>query len=76
MNTCSHEVLSLAPAAKSRLRCRHCHLTITEDELGSDCCPECLEVHKIRRRDFERVPADDSSLVRYCCEGCGLVIEC
>jgi hypothetical protein len=51
-------------------------LTISEDELGSGCCPECLEVHKIRRRDFEKLNQPDSGKTRYCCDKCGMVIEC
>jgi hypothetical protein len=76
MNSCNHEVMTLAPVQKNRLRCRYCHLTITEDELGNDCCPECLEVHKVKRRDFEKLPAEGSGTVRYCCERCGMMIEC
>jgi hypothetical protein len=76
MKTCKHEILRLVPQKKNRLRCRHCHLTITEDELGTGVCPECFEVHKVQRRDFEEVPAEDSGANQYCCEGCGMVIEC
>jgi hypothetical protein len=60
----------------NRLRCRHCHLTISEDELGRGDCPECLEVHKIGRRDFEKISGEDKETIRYCCENCGTVIEC
>ena len=76
MESCKHEILSLIPAPGARLRCRHCHLTITEEELGSGCCPECLEAHKVRRRDFETIPPQDSPATRYCCERCGMVVEC
>ena len=48
MPACSHEVLTLMPPPGARLRCRHCHLTITAQELGSGCCPECLEVYKVQ----------------------------
>jgi hypothetical protein len=51
-------------------------LTISEDELGSECCPECLEAHKIRRRDFEKLEQEDSGKTRYCCDKCGMIIEC
>ncbi len=76
MNSCKHEVLTLVPIKQSRLRCKHCHLTITEDELGSGDCPECLEVHDIKRRDFETINTGDTTTTRYCCEQCGTVIEC
>ena len=76
MNSCKHEVLTLVQTKQNRLRCRHCHLTITEDELGSDDCPECFEVHEIKRRDFETISTGDSTTARYCCEQCGTVIEC
>ena len=76
MRSCKHEVLTLVPTTGNKLRCRHCHLTITEDELGSGCCPECLEVHKVRRKDFEKLIPNDSGTLRYCCEQCGMVIEC
>jgi len=76
MNVCKHEVLSLLPARRNKLQCRHCSLIITEDELGSGCCPECLEVHKVKRRDFATVIAADSSVTRYCCDHCGMIIDC
>jgi hypothetical protein len=76
MSTCTHEVLTLVAVKGNKLRCRHCHLTISEDELGSECCPECLEAHKIRRRDFEKLEQDDSGKTRYCCAKCGMIIEC
>jgi len=76
MSPCKHEVLTLVPVKNKRLRCRHCHLTISEDELGSGNCPECLEVHGVGRRDFEKIIAAARERTRYCCEGCGTVIEC
>ena len=76
MSSCKHEVLTLAPAPQNRLRCRHCHLTITEEELGNGDCPECLEVHEVKRRDFEIVTSQNKKTARYCCEQCGAVIEC
>lgn len=76
MPVCRHETLTLIVEKNNRLRCRHCHLTIDEDELGSGCCPECLEAHNIRRRDFERLnPAADGQ-TRYCCSACGLIVAC
>jgi len=76
MKSCKHEVLTLMQPKKTRLRCMHCHLTITEEELGSGCCPECLDVHKARRKDFEKIDGPDTGTTRYCCEKCGLVVEC
>lgn len=76
MESCKHEVLTMVAAKSSRVRCRHCHLTITEEELGSSCCPECLEVYKVRRKDFEKISTPGSESIRYCCESCGLVVEC
>lgn len=76
MDSCKHEILTLVQVKKKRLRCRHCHLTISADELGNGCCPECRDVHKIRRRDFDQLAEDDKDTTRYCCERCGLVVEC
>jgi rubrerythrin len=59
----------------NRLRCRHCHLTISEDELGSGDCPECLEAHKIKRRDFEQVVEQNNPTTRYYCERCGTIVD-
>jgi Zn finger protein HypA/HybF involved in hydrogenase expression len=75
MPSCKHEVLTLVPMKSNRLRCRHCHLTISEDELGNGDCPECLEVHKIKRRDFEHMNEPESSATRYYCERCGAVVD-
>ena len=74
MSTCRHEILTLVPPPGARLRCRHCHLTITEHELGDGCCPECLEADKIKRRDFEKLDSPESISVRYRCETCGMVV--
>ena len=76
MHPCKHDVLTLVPTKNNRLRCKHCHLTISEDELGSGDCPECLEVHKIGRRDFEKISNPDTETIHYCCEHCGTFIEC
>lgn len=76
MESCKHEVLVLAPVQSSKVRCRHCHLTISEEELGDGCCPECLEAYKVRRRDFDKITTPDTGTTRYCCERCGLIVEC
>jgi hypothetical protein len=75
MSTCTHEILTLLPAPSPRLQCRHCHLTITESELGDNCCPECLESRKVRCRDFDTVDAAEGAAVRYRCESCGILVE-
>jgi hypothetical protein len=75
MPFCNHEILTLLPPAGARLRCRHCHLTITAGELDAGCCPECLEVHGQRRYDFEEVPSDSEGRTRYRCEACGLILD-
>jgi len=75
MSVCSHKVLTLMPPAQPRLRCRHCHLTISVSELGSGCCPECLEVNKRRTYDFEEISDSTAGLTRYRCEACGLIFD-
>jgi hypothetical protein len=75
MESCKHEVLTLVKIKSNKMRCMRCHLIITEDELGSGCCPECLEVHKVKHRDFEKIIETHEETIRYCCESCGMVIE-
>ncbi len=75
MPACKHEVLTLMPLPEARVRCRHCHLTISAQELGSGCCPECLEVYGLRRSDFEEVRADSEGRTRYRCDACGLILD-
>ena len=75
-DSCKHEVLRMVADTGRKVRCRHCHLVITEAELDGNCCPECLDVHKVGRRDFEALVPDGNTTVRYCCEDCGIVIEC
>jgi hypothetical protein len=74
--SCKHDVLVLVPVKSNKLRCTHCHLVITEDELGSSYCPECFEACKKKRRDFEKFTEKSSGSTRYCCERCGMIIEC
>ncbi len=76
MSSCRHEILALVPAPKNRLRCTHCHLVISEEELGSGCCPECLESRNIRCRDFEEMLPSGNTSVQYRCEHCGMIVEC
>jgi len=75
MESCRHLHLVLLPKQKSRLRCSHCHLTITADELQGRCCPECFEGSGSKRYDFEEIPAADQEMTRYQCEQCGAIIE-
>jgi predicted RNA-binding Zn-ribbon protein involved in translation (DUF1610 family) len=57
-----------------KLRCGHCHLTINEEELETDFCPECWESEKIRRRNFEEIIKEDSDTDQYRCEKCGILV--
>lgn len=74
MNACAHESLELLPSV-DRVRCVRCHLTISIEELGEDCCPECFEEAGIEHRDFEPVADPEPGVVRYRCESCGVIIE-
>ncbi len=76
MSSCKHEILTLVQIKNNKLRCRHCHLTISADELSNGCCPECLDVHKVRRRDFDEIVEVGKDTIRYCCERCGMVVDC
>lgn len=75
MSECTHQKLVLVGGRGKKLRCRHCHLTIDEKELGEDYCPECLENRGVRCRDFEELEAEAPAKVRYRCEVCGILIE-
>jgi hypothetical protein len=75
MTACTHYTLVLLPQKKSRLQCRHCHLTITPAELREGYCPECYEVHGDRRYDFDEIDAEASGPAKYRCEECGVIIE-
>jgi len=74
MTSCNHRHLVLLPNKSPRLRCRHCRLTITSDELGNGCCPECYETDGKKRYEFEEIPAE-KTITRYRCEDCGTIIE-
>jgi hypothetical protein len=75
MPSCSHDQLELLPEKKQRVRCRHCHLTISEQELGDGFCPECYEKSGDKRYDFEPLPVDHDGPARYRCEQCGIIID-
>lgn len=74
MTSCKHSTLELLPERKSALRCRHCHLTISADELGDGCCPECFDGSGVKYYDFESVTNTAVGDVRYRCEECGAII--
>lgn len=74
MAICTHQKLVLLAPQEKKVRCRNCHLTINEEELADGFCPECYEVHGVRRSDFEPVETNDDEDVRYSCETCGAII--
>jgi len=75
MTACLHNKLLLLPEKKNRLRCRHCHLTISANELQEEYCPECFETDGEKRYDFEEIGAKEKVIARYRCEKCGIIIE-
>jgi len=62
------------PENGKKLRCRHCHLTISAEELGTGDCPECFERDGIKRYDFEEISAPGLKKTQYRCEDCGAII--
>ena len=75
MSGCKHQSLVLLDLEDKKLRCRHCHLTINEDELADGYCPECYEVYGVKRSDFERLEPESNGKARYSCEECGIIIK-
>ena len=75
MESCRHLHLVLLPQNKGRLRCKLCHLSITEDELQDGYCPECFEETGKKTYDFVEVQPSGKEKTRYRCEECGAVIE-
>ncbi|MFC1820418.1 hypothetical protein ACFLZG_04970, partial [Thermodesulfobacteriota bacterium] len=75
MSHCRHQNLVLLPSQDKKLRCRHCHLTIGENELMDGYCPECREVYGVKRDDFEEVEVESDGEYRYCCEECGAMVN-
>jgi len=75
MTACNHRQLVLVRDTYTRVRCRHCHLTIKAEDLPSGYCPECFETSHTKRYDFEDVVTVDPGRVRYRCEECGGMIE-
>jgi predicted RNA-binding Zn-ribbon protein involved in translation (DUF1610 family) len=74
MASCNHSTLELLPERKTTLRCRHCHLTLSAEELGAGFCPECFDASGSKRYEFEEISASEASGARYRCEECGLII--
>ena len=75
MKECKHLNLVLLEEIPNRLRCKHCHLTISRKELGDSYCPECFEADGKRRYDFEEVASETQGQTRYRCEDCGALIK-
>jgi Zn finger protein HypA/HybF involved in hydrogenase expression len=74
MNACPHRELVLVREMHARLRCRHCHLTLTAAELSGGYCPECFATTHRKRYDFDEVKRADPERVSYRCEACGRLI--
>ena len=75
MARCTHKKLELIQPAKERVRCTHCHLVISREELAQGYCPECREVRGVSHYEFEEVKEKEEAKVRYRCEDCGAIIE-
>jgi hypothetical protein len=75
MSACLHCQLVLVRETPARLRCRHCHLTLTAADLPGRYCPECFETTHTKRYDFDEVMLADSGRAPYRCEACGSLIE-
>lgn len=74
MTDCLHTNLLVITGNGSRLRCRHCHLTLKAGELDGGYCPECLAVSGRKRDDFETIESTDEK-TRYRCEDCGALMD-
>ena len=72
---CHHRILDQLPPPAAKLRCTVCHLTLSAEELGGGCCPECAETRGERNDDFEAVEPAAETGTRYRCEEGGLVVE-
>jgi len=75
MSECTHQKLVLLAPQGKKVRCRYCHLTIDEADLVDGFCPECYEVHGVRRSDFEPIEAKSDNDTQYSCETCGAIIS-
>jgi hypothetical protein len=75
MKACSHTTLELLPQRKTTFRCRHCHMTLSGDDLGEGFCPECFEASGSKRYAFEEIEIPERGIARYKCEECGAIIS-
>lgn len=76
MSKCMHTKLTvLRTSTETRVRCRACHLTITEAELAGGYCPECYEGSGAKRYEFEPVAQVNKDPPRLRCEDCALIID-
>ena len=75
MTDCPHTEIVLLPEAVKKRRCRHCHLTLSAEELADGHCPECFDMSGVRRYDFDDVVQDDAGIPRYRCEACGAMLH-
>jgi Zn finger protein HypA/HybF involved in hydrogenase expression len=76
MSGCKHTNIMLVPHSTSiRLRCRYCHLTIKQEDLEGEYCPECMAVNGQRRNDFETIEPREKASVQYRCEDCGAMLN-
>ena len=74
MTSCDHQNLTLLPRQTSRIRCRHCHLTMKAQELGTGYCPECYETSGAKNYAFDEIDGAKESASRYRCEQCGAIV--
>ena len=73
---CKHTKLTFVEeSSERRVRCQHCHLTITDSELAGGYCPECYETAGVKRYAFDRVPPAAKGPQRLRCEDCALLID-
>ncbi len=75
MHSCRHNNLLQLPEAGKKLKCTHCHLVINENELNGGYCPECFEINGDKRYNFETQEVEKSTITKYKCEDCGVIIE-
>lgn len=76
MPACNHHKLVLLQKKERRVRCKSCHLTISETELDGGFCPECYETRGVKEYGFDPVSSPQEDGITYRCEDCGAMIEC
>lgn len=47
---------------------------MSADELGDGYCPECFDGTGVKHFDFESLSTTASTVARYRCEECGVII--